>query len=77
LCGIVGVLVDTDHIIAYLIPQWQYHQWFPAPQLHPWVEPFALRAFHPQIFLVSSIIIFCMVSYLAGLYIKLVLKRRN
>lgn len=77
LSGIAGVLVDADHVIAYYFPQLPYHQWFPAPQLQQWVPLERLRPFHPQLLLISGIIIFGLCAYLARLYIKSVLKRRH
>ena len=47
LCGCIGVLVDADHIIAYIFPSLQ--------DINP-ESP--LRCFHPALFVVSSIIIF-------------------
>lgn len=77
LCGVAGVLVDADRITLLFFKESVTNQWFPAPQLQSWVEPFCLRPLHPQIFLVSSIVLFCMVTYIAGLYIKLVLRKRG
>jgi len=66
LCGIAGVLVDADHIIAHFVPYLQ--QWYPN-------EP--LRCFHPQLFIISSVAILGLVAYFTGLYLKMVLRRNG
>jgi len=60
-CGLAGVLVDFDHLIAWVL--WYY--WVP--------EVCGGRLWHTQVFILVSVAICCMVSYLTGLYSKLVL----
>ena len=64
--GIVGVLVDADHIIAHYIPSLQ--------ELNP---EYPGRCFHTLLLIISSIAIFGMLSYITRLYIGMVLRRRQ
>ena len=63
LCGLAGILVDADHLVALV--WWQYID-------HSLSEG---RIFHPYLFLASSIILCCVVSYLGRYALKLVLRR--
>ena len=64
--GIVGVLVDVDHIIAHYIPSLR--------TLNPeWPG----RCFHTPLLIISGFVIFGMLTYIARLYIGMVLRRRQ
>lgn len=58
--GCIGVLVDLDHI-----------PWAINPQI--WTTG---RIWHPALFVVAGVVALGCGAYLAGLYIKLVLRRR-
>jgi len=60
-CGLVSVLVDFDHLIAWVL--WYY--WFPHVSEG--------RIWHTPVFILTGIAICYMVSRLTGLYPKLVL----
>ncbi len=60
--GLVGVLVDADHLVAYFIFHW---------------SKFSGRFLHIPIFIVVCIVLICMVAYLARLYLVAVLRNRN
>ena len=62
--GLCGILVDTDHIIAYYMLG-----------INPAIQ--TLRIFHPQIFTVSGAIIISLCTYIAGLYLRAILIRRE
>ena len=64
--GLVGVLVDADHIIAHYIPSLQ--------GLNP---EYPGRIFHPLLLIITGIAIFGMLAYITRLYIGMVLKRRQ
>jgi len=59
LCGLVGVLPDLDHVLAYE-KGWDY---------------LLVRPLHTPILIISSIILGGCLALLGGLLIKLVLKR--
>jgi hypothetical protein len=62
LCGLASVLVDVDHVIALFL----WKQGIPITEGRIW---------HTPIFIISSLVICCMVSYLGGLHIKPFLRR--
>ena len=58
ICGIVGVLVDLDHVISYyLVPQWSG------------------RFLHTPLLVVSSAVLCGLITYIGGLFIRMVLKK--
>jgi len=61
ICGLASVLVDLDHAISLLL--W----WHITPEISEG------RIWHTPLFIISCILICYMVSYLRGLYLKLVL----
>lgn len=61
LCGAVSVLVDTDHIIAYLAG-WNY---------------LVDRPFHLEVLIGSGIVLLACCTYIGRLYLQLVLKKRE
>ena len=64
--GLAGVLVDVDHIIAHYIPSLR--------TLNPeWPG----RCFHTPLLIISGFVIFGMLTYIARLYIGMVLRRRQ
>jgi len=65
LCGICGVLLDIDHIIAFLY-------YYPLPTEH-----LNLRIFHTPVLIITCLAILGTCAYLGRLYIKLVLKRSS
>ena len=65
LCGLAGILLDIDHIIAFIY-------YYPLP-----TENLNLRIFHTPVIVIVSVIILSTCAYLAGLYIKLVLRRSS
>lgn len=58
MCGLVGVLVDLDHIVAY-------YAGYPAG---------SGRVFHEHILIASGIMLCGLIAYLAGLLGKAILK---
>ena len=61
LCGLFGILPDVDHVIQAL--------WAPGAATG--------RILHLPMFIMSGTLMFCILTYLTGLHIKLVLERRR
>lgn len=59
--GVIGVLVDLDHI-----------PWAINPQV--WTEG---RILHPALLVIAGVVAIGCVAYLTGLYIKLVLRKKR
>lgn len=64
LCGIVGVLVDIDHLIYYTVTYYKLQAQITG------------RFLHTPIFIVVGSAIIGICAYIGGLYIKSVLRKR-